>query len=471
MQKSATASVQEPAQEPWQSTSTSVAEYPTGYPTGHISNFDEEAPRSAFSVLEPPAELSTLTTHLTGHSIDDTFPDGGLQAWCVVAGSFCLLMGTFGVMNTTGILQNYFATHQLASYSPSAVGWIPGLFTFFGLSISVQVGPMFDRYGPRGILIAGTICYVTGFILLAESHLYWHFVLTLGVLSGTGAALLSTVALASVPQWFDRKAALAIGISMSGAGLGGVIFPFVLRAGFSNMGYKWTIRLMALLVLILGVLGTVLVKARLPKGRSKSTINLRSLQDARFTWLTFGIFALELEVFAGLGLYPTYVVMQGFSTSTSVVLLAVLNVASTIGRLVAGGVADRFGRINTQTGLIALGALAVFVIWLPFGNSLAGLYVFSVIFGLASGSFLSLAPACIGQISRASEVGGRFGLTYSIVSFATLICIPIGGEMLDKVGKRAMVAYLGSVLIVSLGLFVMARWACLSYRWRWQAKI
>ncbi|KAJ5497679.1 Major facilitator superfamily domain general substrate transporter [Penicillium expansum] len=432
MQKSATASVQEPVQQPWQSASTSVADYPTGYPTSHHSNFDEEAPRSAFSVVEPPAELSTLTTHLTGHSTEDTFPDGGLQAWCVVAGSFCLLMGTFGVMNTTGILQNYFATHQLASYSPSAVGWIPGLFTFFGLSISVQVGPMFDRYGPRGILIAGTICYVTGLLLLAESHLYWHFVLTLGVLSGTGAALLSTVALASVPQWFDRKAALAIGISMSGAGLGGVIFPFVLRSGFTNLGYKWTIRLLALLVLIL---------------------------------------ALELEVFAGLGLYPTYVIMQGFSTNTSVVLLAVQNVASTIGRLVAGGVADRFGRINTQTGLIALGAFAVFVIWLPFGNSLIGLYMFSVIFGLASGSFLSLAPACIGQISRASEVGGRFGLTYSIVSFATLICIPIGGEMLDKVGKQAMVAYLGSVLIVSLGLFVMARWACLSYRWRWQAKI
>ncbi|CAG8893429.1 unnamed protein product [Penicillium egyptiacum] len=471
MEKSASASVQERVREPWHSASTSVAEDPASHPTGQNANFDEEAPRSAFSVVEPPAELSTLTTHLTGHSTDDTFPDGGLQAWCVVAGSFFLLMSTFGVMNTTGILQNYFASHQLASYSPSAVGWIPGLFTFFGLSISVQVGPMFDRYGPRGLLIAGTACYVTGLLLLAQSHLYWHFVLTLGVLSGTGAALLSTVALASVPQWFDRKAALAIGISMAGAGLGGVIFPFVLRAGFTNLGYKWTIRLLALVVLILCMLGTVLVKARLPKGRSRSTINLRSLKDARFTWLTIGLFGLELEVFAGLGLYPTYVVMQGFSTNTSVILLAVLSIASTAGRLLAGGVGDRFGRINTQTALIALGAFAVFVIWLPFGNTLIGLYMFSVIFGLASGSFLSLAPACIGQISRASEVGGRFGLTYSIVSVATLICIPIGGEMLDKVGKRAMVAYLGSVLIVSLGFFLMARWACLSYRWRWQAKI
>jgi hypothetical protein len=56
-------------------------------------------------------------------------------------------------------------------------------------------------------------------------------------------------------------------------------------------------------------------------------------------------------------------------------------------------------------------------------------------------------------------------------SSSTLICVPIGGEMLEKVGSRAMVGYLGSVLIVALGMFVMARWASLSYRWRWQAKI
>lgn len=465
MQKSASASVQEP-QEPWQSAATSASDLPSRNP-----NFDEEAPRSAFSVVEGTADLSTLTTHLTGHSTDDHFPDGGWRSWSVVMGSFFLLMSTFGVMNTTGILQSYLTTHQLSNYSPSAVGWIPGLFTFFGLSVSVQIGPMFDRYGSTYLLMIGTTCYITGLLLMAESYLYWHFVLTLGVLAGTGTAFLSTVALACPTQWFDRKAGLAIGISMAGAGLGGVVFPFMLRSGFTQLGYRWTIRLLALVVLVMCAIGITFVKARLPKGRSKSTVNLRSLKDARFTWLTLGIFGLELEVFAGLGLYPTYVVMQGFSNSDSVILLAVLSIASTIGRLVAGGVADRYGRINTQATLIALGILAVFVIWLPFGNTLPGLYMFSTIFGLASGSFLSLAPACIGQISKASEVGGRFGLTYSIVSFATLICIPIGGEMLDKVGKQAMVAYLGSVLVVALGFFVMARWACLSYRWRWQAKI
>ncbi|KAJ5386849.1 MFS general substrate transporter [Penicillium cosmopolitanum] len=355
------------------------------------------APHSAFSIIEPPAALSAITTHTThvrDPNVDDTFPDGGTRSWLVVLGCFFLLMSSYGMMNSTGVLQSYFATHQLADYSTSAVGWIPGVFTFFGLALSVQIGPMFDRYGPTGILIFGTVTYV--------------------------AAFLSTAAMAAVPHWFDRKVGMAMGTAMAGAGLGGVTFPLVLRAGFTWFGYKWAIRLIALIV---------------------------------------GILCLELEVFAGLGLYPTYVVMQGFSTSTSVILLSLLNVCSTIGRLIAGGVADKYGRINTQTALIAVGVFAVFVIWLPFGNTLPGLYVFSCVFGLASGSFLSLAPACIGQISKASEVGG------------TLICIPIGGEMLEKVGKQAMVAYLGSVLIVGLGMFIMARWACLSYRWRWQAKI
>lgn len=280
-----------PVQEPWQLAAKSVSDIPTT----HNPNFDEEAPRSAFSVVESPPDLSMLTTHLTGHSTDDSFPDGGIRSWSVVVGSFFLLMSTFGVMNTTGILQNYLTTHQLSSYSPSAVGWIPGLFTFFGLSISVQVGPMFDRYGPTYILIAGTVCYITGILLMAESSLYWHFVLTLGVLAGTGTAFLSTVALASVPQWFDRKAGLAIGISMAGAGLGGVIFPFMLRSGFNRLGYKWTIRLLALVILIMCSIGISLVKARLPKGRSKSSVNLRSLKDARFTWLTLGIFGMLVQ--------------------------------------------------------------------------------------------------------------------------------------------------------------------------------
>lgn len=195
------------------------------------------------------------------------------------------------MMNSTGVLQNYFATHQLSGYSASAVGWIPGLFTFFGLVLSVQIGPMFDRYGPSWILVAGTGFYVAGLLLLAECRLYWHFLLTLGVLTGTGAALLSTAAMAAVPHWFDRRVGLAMGTAMAGAGLGGVTFPLVLRAAFTRFGYRWAIRLLALIVAVMCGAGIALVRSRLPKGKSRSTINLKAFKDTRFTWLTLGTFS------------------------------------------------------------------------------------------------------------------------------------------------------------------------------------
>lgn len=251
----------------------------------------EEAPHSAFEIIEPPAQQASVTTHILEPVPSDHFPDGGMRSWSVIMGSFVLLMSTYGLMNSTGVLQSYFVTHQLSDYSTSTVGWIPGVFCLFGLGLSAQVGSMFDRYGPTGILIAGTASYVAGLLLLAECQLYWHFILTMGVLMGTGAALLSTVALAAVPHWFNLKVGMAMGTAMAGAGLGGVMFPLMLRAAFTSIGFKWAIRVLALVVGILCGLGTLLVRSRLPKGRSKSSINLQAFKDTRFTWLTLGTFS------------------------------------------------------------------------------------------------------------------------------------------------------------------------------------
>ena len=54
---------------------------------------------------------------------------------------------------------------------------------------------------------------------------------------------------------------------------------------------------------------------------------------------------------------------------------------------------------------------------------------------------------------------------------STLICIPIGGELLPAIGGEGFIAFFGSILILSLLAFVMARWACLEYKWNWTARI
>lgn len=47
----------------------------------------------------------------------------------------------------------------------------------------------------------------------------------------------------------------------------------------------------------------------------------------------------------------------------------------------------------------------------------------------------------------------------------------MGGQLLQVAGPSQLVAVLGSILAVAATCFVMARWACLGYRWKWKVKI
>jgi MFS family permease len=67
---------------------------------------------------------------------------------------------------------------------------------------------------------------------------------------------------------------------------------------------------------------------------------------------------------------------------------------------------------------VALATLCLFTILYPFSHRLTALYVFSAIYGFSAGSFISLAPVCIRQISDTKEIGMKFGTCYSLVSFA-----------------------------------------------------
>jgi hypothetical protein len=58
-----------------------------------------------------------------------------------------------------------------------------------------------------------------------------------------------------------------------------------------------------------------------------------------------------------------------------------------------------------------------------------------------------------------------------IIYGRTLICIPVGGQILSAAGTTVFVCFFGGILVVALASFTMARWACLEYRWVWKAKI
>ena len=69
-----------------------------------------------------------------------SFPEGGLKAWSVVAGAFFMVLPSFGLMNSVGTFEDYWQDNQLSSYTTRDIGWIPSVFVYLGLALGIQIG-------------------------------------------------------------------------------------------------------------------------------------------------------------------------------------------------------------------------------------------------------------------------------------------------------------------------------------------
>lgn len=90
---------------------------------------------------------------------------------------------------------------------------------------------------------------------------------------------------------------------------------------------------------------------------------------------------------------------------------------SAFGRSFSGWLSDRLGRFNTMIITLSFSLLVAFVVWLPAGSHIVAFYIFAPLFGFGSGSIISMAPVCVGQLCKADEYGQYYGTSYSIVAF------------------------------------------------------
>lgn len=375
--------------------------------------------------------------------------------------------------NEVGSVQDYINVHQLSDYSVSDVGWITAVLVFLTLFLGVQVGPLFDRYGSRLLMIVGSLANFLCYVLLAQCSEYWHFMLCLGILGGVSSAIITTVSIAVLSHWFYRRRGLASGICMAGSSTGGAIIPLMLRSLFEEYGWTWSIRIVAFMALGCYALGVCLVKERLPtKDTTKAVIDFRAFASPRLCFLAVAVFSFEFIIFGCAALLPTYVRYAGMSEDVQFYSLTLLNSMSLFGRVIPGFAADQLGRFNTLLSMVCVTLIVMAAVWLPYGShSEATLYVVVAIFGFGSGGWLSLAPVCAGQLCRTEDYGRFYGTIYSVASFGVLLTVPVGGKLLQSTTPNVLIGFYSAVLFVGLISLTLSRWALLDWRWKWCVKV
>lgn len=114
-------------------------------------------------------------TFLNEEDDDIEYPDDGLEAWKVVFGSFLGLVCVLGLNNSIGAIHPYINVHQLVDKSEIQVSLIFSVYLFLSTLLAGLVGPIYDAYGPRYLIIAGTVLLTFGLFMTSLSNAYYQF--------------------------------------------------------------------------------------------------------------------------------------------------------------------------------------------------------------------------------------------------------------------------------------------------------
>lgn len=206
------------------------------------------------------------------------------------------------------------------------------------------------------------------------------------------------------------------------------------RQLLSNVGFPWTVRIIALVVL-----GTYLVSWPIlfyePK---KIPIVRRWIDVSAFTDTTF-IFAVLAALFSAMAYFLPMLYLPLFAETgvpgfdnvdLAFYLISIANGASVLGRVLAGLIATAIGPFETCQIAVAASTVLLFC-WLAV-ESTAGIIVWSALWGMTSSVIVAMPGAMLPHLSPSlSVLGTRTGMYWAGLAFGILIGPPIAGVLVD----------------------------------------
>lgn len=261
------------------------------------------------------------------NTLPSDFPDGGLAAWLCVLGGWCAMFAAFGLVNCLGVFLTYYVEGPLSSYGSSTVSWIITVQLYFQSGSAIVWGRLYDIYGPKWLLYGGSLMYIFGLMMTSLATQYYQIFLAQSLVSAMGSGAIFNVSLACATTWFQRRRAAAMGILVSGSSLGGVILPIIFNQLIPRLGFPWTLRIVAFILLALCSVACLTVTSRLPPRPKtlKAWDYVRPLSEPAFLFMVLSGFFFLLGMFIPFNYITLQAEAAGMSPYLVPYILSIIN--------------------------------------------------------------------------------------------------------------------------------------------------
>ncbi len=292
----------------------------------------------------------------------------------------------------------------------------------------ISGGKINDKFGPKAIIIVGGIMFGGGMFLSGFATNIGQLIFTYGLLTGLGLGMVYGTTISTLVKFFPDRRGLIGGIATATFGFSSAIIPYIATAIIQEAGPTAAFKYIGLAFIIL-ICGAAFFMEKCPDGfvpegftpkvpasSNGEVVNKdwkQMLADPIFyvmiVMLTCGAFAALMFIPMVSPLAMNMVEAPAATATMCVSILAIFNVG---GRISAGFLSDKLGRINTLAiaCVISIIGLAALILAGP-GN--IGLFILGIsIVGLCFGSFMGVFPGFTADQFGPKNNSVNFGIMF-----------------------------------------------------------
>jgi MFS family permease len=353
-----------------------------------------------------------------------------------------------------------------------STGMVFGYANSVGPITMIGGGRINDLLGPRWVIFVGGLMFGGGVFFAGLMAQKWALYLGYSILMGLGMGMIYGCTVNNTVKWFPDKRGLVGGLTTMSYGLGSVLLAPVGRWMVDQFTVSNTFMILGVIyaaVICIGAFFVSIVPAGyVPAGWTPPAPNpnVKAPQDKDWKKMLgdpvfyviflitlcgafYGLMLLSQAM--GIALDPKVFAMNKVVAANVVMALALFN---TFGRLAAGSLSDKIGRINTLTLALIVGGAGLFLIYTgsTAATPNASLFVVGVcMVGFAFGSLMGILPAFVADQFGPKNNAMNYGIMFIGFACAGYLGPRIMGSVKAATGNFNQ-AYLIAIGFAAFGL-------------------
>ncbi|MEI7423607.1 MAG: MFS transporter [Prolixibacteraceae bacterium] len=320
-------------------------------------------------------------------------------------------------------------------------------------------GWMIDSYGPRKLMLTGTLLAGTALVGLSLSSslgMFYLFYIFNALGYVFGGPLPCQVL---ISRWFEKNRGKAMGIAYLGIGTGGAVVPLISAALEKNLGWHMALASLGLLIILIAFPMAFFIR-----DPSKDTTGTAVVADAipisailrnpNFYLLAIGSMCSIGAVGSIVQHLKLYLRDLDYSQANAAQVISFLMFSSLAGRVLMGFLADLINRKYVMILIYMIVACTIPLLLLP--DFPGRVYLFAIIFGVGLGGDYMIIPLMAADLFGIRALGRIMGIILVADGIAESLFPMLVGRLYDVSSESYFTGFIFLIGLALLGAVIVS---------------